>query len=139
MSTVAKTNGATLNGRYILIVEDEPFIAYDLADIVEQAGGVVVGPASSIGEALLLISRCRIDAAILDVNLAGGDIGLVLAALAPITRAIVVHTGAGLTPELRLAYPDLSVITKPAFPSALTAALASSLCGSKGDGVRVTA
>ena len=37
-----------LNQVSVLIVEDEPFIALDLATAVEEAGGKVIGPAGSV-------------------------------------------------------------------------------------------
>lgn len=57
----------------ILIAEDEPFVALDLAIAVENAGGVPVGPAGSVREALALIASSEV-AAILDVNLSDGDV-----------------------------------------------------------------
>ena len=46
-----------LNGLAILIVEDEAFIAIDLADAITDLGGVVIGPVASVAEALALIER----------------------------------------------------------------------------------
>ena len=53
----------------ILVVEDEAFIAVDLAWQLTEAGFEVVGPAAGTAEALALIDRPGCDAAILDVNL----------------------------------------------------------------------
>jgi len=58
-----------LAGLTVLIVEDEPFIALDLAFGVEEAGGVPLGPASSVAQALRLIENELPDAAIVDVDL----------------------------------------------------------------------
>jgi hypothetical protein len=44
-----------LNQVSVLIVEDAPFIALDLAMAVEEARGKVILPAGSVREALLLI------------------------------------------------------------------------------------
>lgn len=63
-----------LNGALVLLAQDEPFIALDLALAIEDAGGEVVGPAASVTEALALIEARPIVAAILDVNLIDGDI-----------------------------------------------------------------
>jgi DNA-binding response OmpR family regulator len=58
-----------LNRQVIFIAEDEPYIALDLALAVEDADGLVVGPAASVEEALALLAAGPVDRAILDVNL----------------------------------------------------------------------
>lgn len=102
-----------LSHRRVLIVEDEPFIAFDLADAIVAAGGEVIGPVATVQEALTVISREAVEAAILDVNLPDGDIGPVLSVLTKRGIGLVVHTGGGLTVELRTRYPDLPVYAKP--------------------------
>lgn len=62
----------SLAGRAILVVEDEYFAAADLCGELAHAAAIVVGPASSLEEAMHLIrSTPRIDGAILDINLRG--------------------------------------------------------------------
>lgn len=58
-----------LAGQRILIVEDEVILAWALQDMLASYGCVVVGPAAGVAEALDLIGRETIDAAVLDVNL----------------------------------------------------------------------
>jgi len=53
----------------ILIVEDEPLLALDLAHRLEQAGFDIVGPAADVACALRLIEREGCDAAVLDIHL----------------------------------------------------------------------
>jgi CheY-like chemotaxis protein len=61
-----------LRDRRILVVEDEYLIAMSLQDALENAGSVVVGPASSVDKAIQTIdSEPHIDAAVVDVNLGG--------------------------------------------------------------------
>ena len=60
-----------LDGRTVLIVEDEPVIGFALEDMVELIGGRVCGTAARVAEAFELLSRHQCDAAILDVNIAG--------------------------------------------------------------------
>ena len=138
MNDSDQSPGAALSGRRVLIVEDEPFIAFDLADAIESAGGVVLGPAMSVREALALIARDRVEAAILDVNLPDGDVGPVISALADEGILLLVHTGAGLTPELREQYPSLRVFAKPTPPPVLAHVIASSLAGTQGYGSQHT-
>jgi len=58
-----------LEGRNILIVEDEAPIAIDLAGAVSQAGGVVVGPAASVATSFSLMADHKLDGALLDIRL----------------------------------------------------------------------
>lgn len=127
MKQVTRVEGNRLKDQRILIVEDEPFIAFDLADAVEVAGGTALGPAMSVRDALRLIDEETVDAAILDVNLSDGDIGPVLSTLQERGVAFIIHTGAGLTPALQRAYPDLRVFPKPTSPHQLAGYLAASL------------
>lgn len=53
----------------VLVVEDEPLIAFDVADHLRQAGFEVVGPATSMSAALKLLDSEGCDLAVLDVNL----------------------------------------------------------------------
>jgi DNA-binding NarL/FixJ family response regulator len=129
MADLDHAPGAALEDRRVLIVEDEPFIAFDLADAIEDAGGIVLGPAATVREALALIATERVEAAILDVNLPDGDVGPVISALADQGILLLVHTGAGLTPELRAEYPTLRVFTKPTPPPLLAHVIAASFAG----------
>lgn len=58
------------DGKTILIVEDEYFIAADLKRAFAEAGAVVLGPVGDLNEGLRLADGA-IDAAVLDVNLEG--------------------------------------------------------------------
>jgi CheY-like chemotaxis protein len=59
------------SGRRVLLVEDEMIVAWLLEDILADLGCVVVGPAASISEALVMIDAEDFDVAVLDVNLNG--------------------------------------------------------------------
>ncbi len=56
-------------GSRILVVEDEAMIAFNLAQELEKAGFVVVGPAPSVAKALALIERQGCDFAVVDIHL----------------------------------------------------------------------
>lgn len=58
-----------LEGRRVLVVEDEYFIAADLKRALEDAGALVAGPVGSVADAMALLPG--VDAATLDVNLDG--------------------------------------------------------------------
>jgi CheY-like chemotaxis protein len=65
----------------VLIAEDEPLTALDIAATVRETGGEVLGPAASLDEALDLLGNSRIDGAILDCNLRDGEITQIAEAL----------------------------------------------------------
>ncbi|GJE42371.1 response regulator [Methylobacterium soli] len=65
MSDIARP----LDGRRILVVEDEYLIAAEVKRWLRRAGAEVVGPVPSAEQALTLIGDDRIDAAVLDLNL----------------------------------------------------------------------
>lgn len=58
-----------LPGKKILVVEDEPLVALLVADILQEAGCTVVGPAYDVRTALRLFDHDIPDAAVLDINL----------------------------------------------------------------------
>ena len=57
--------------RRVLLVEDEIFVVWLVEDMLADLGCAVVGPASSVNQALAMIDAEAIDAAVLDVNLNG--------------------------------------------------------------------
>lgn len=57
----------------ILILEDEAFVALDLAESIESAGYGVLGPFSNCKDAEKFLSEIKPDYAILDVDLGRGE------------------------------------------------------------------
>jgi DNA-binding NarL/FixJ family response regulator len=53
----------------VLVVEDEPLVAIDIASVLENFGYEVVGPAGTAAAALSLLASEGCDAAILDIRL----------------------------------------------------------------------
>jgi two-component sensor histidine kinase/CheY-like chemotaxis protein len=70
-AAVPSTPPGDLGRQTILVVEDVALVATEVANIVRTAGGTVVGPVSTLPEALMLAGRESLGAAVLDVNLAG--------------------------------------------------------------------
>ncbi|WP_426239194.1 response regulator [Pararhizobium sp. DWP1-1-3] len=60
-------------GRQVLVVEDEMTIVLVIEDALLGMGAQVVGPASRLDAAIRLAKEAPIDAAILDVNIRGGN------------------------------------------------------------------
>src|SRR4051812_24200791 len=107
----------------ILIVEDQAIIALDLESAVEDANGKVIGPASTVREALKLLHTNEVDAAILDANLPDGDVTPVAEELIARGIPIIINTGVALPFKLR-GHSDLPVFKKPTAPTCLIRELA---------------
>ena len=60
---------STSGRRHVLVVEDDGLIAMEIAGALSAAGWEVVGPASTVAQALSLIAERGCDAAVLDNNL----------------------------------------------------------------------
>lgn len=62
-----------LDGRRILVVEDDYLVAMVLVDVLEDAGAKVLGPIGSVEEAIAFLEDGSqpFDLAILDINLRG--------------------------------------------------------------------
>lgn len=98
--------------RRILIVEDEPFIALTLEDMLFELGFVVAGCVADVPAALALIVREEIDGALLDVNLGSEKIDAVADLLAERDCPFVFTTGYGRN-GIPAAYADRAVLQKP--------------------------
>ena len=61
-------------GRRVLVVEDEALVAMLLETILEDMGCMAVGPAATVDEGLRMAADEAIDAALLDVNVAGRQV-----------------------------------------------------------------
>jgi CheY-like chemotaxis protein len=70
-----------LRGARVLIAEDDFFIAQYLGEIVQDAGGMVIGPASDVSNACTLAAAALPDCAVLDMQLRGSDASPVVAFL----------------------------------------------------------
>lgn len=110
-------------GRRVLVVEDESLVAMLLETILEDMGCTPVGPASTVEEGLQLIEDGEpIDAALLDVNVAGRQIFPVAEALKARDVPFVFSTGygeGGLPDEWR----GLPTLQKPFTEAAVRDAL----------------
>ncbi len=111
------------------MLEDEPLIALDIAQTVEEAAGRVVGPALTVGDALALIERNPVDAAILDFALADGDARPVIERLRGSETPFILHTGARVLPGVHPAGPCATVFLKPVASLRLAESLEAMLGG----------
>ncbi len=108
-----------LSQKSVLIVEDNCFVALDLAFAIEEMNGIVVGPAATVDDALSLLGSHQIAGAVLDCHLIDRDAAPVIKTLVDRGVPLVVYTGTGLPVGLAAAYRDVPVLTKPLRPEAV--------------------
>jgi len=83
-------------GRRVLVVEDESLVAMLLETILEDMGCVPVGPAATVDEGLRMATDGEpLDAALLDVNVAGKQVFPIAEALKARGVPFVFSTGYG--------------------------------------------
>ena len=102
-----------LHGAKILVLEDEPYVALDIAQAIEQAQGVVVGPFASVAAALESLRREAVDAAIVDYDVADGAVEPMLDSLTQSGSEILVLTAGELPADFARRRPGAVVFTRP--------------------------
>ena len=96
----------------VLIVEDEMLVAMNIEDMLLDLGHEVAGIASRLAPALSLAGEAAIDAAMLDVNLAGENSFPVADVLAARGIPFVFATGYGRQ-GIEERYRDRPLLQKP--------------------------
>ena len=109
-------------GLKVLIVEDAMLLAVELEAGLIEAGAVIVGVASNVGEGLAL-ARGEVDVALLDVNLNGESVTPVAALLAGRGVPFIFATGYGDAAPAPEGF-DAPVVRKPYNVGQIAAALA---------------
>jgi two-component SAPR family response regulator len=116
-----------LADRFILVAEDECFVAIDIASIVSMAGGRVIGPFQSISQGFRFREFKHIDAALLDVSLNGEPVFKLADAIANRGIPIVFISGREadiLPPEHR----QRQFLSKPCGAMKIISALQAATC-----------
>ncbi len=114
----------SLNGLSVLVLEDEMMVAMLLEDMLQELGCRVVGPVSTVPEALEKLQSAPVDVALLDVNLSYGHSGYPVAevlAARGLPFTFVTGYGAG---TLCAAFRSFPTLQKPFHLSSLVTVLA---------------
>ncbi|BAV63329.1 response regulator [Sphingobium cloacae] len=101
-----------LKGRRLLLIEDEPLIAFELAASLEDAGAEVAGSVSTVEDALDRIGRGGFDAALVDGNLQGQPVDRIAHALTARNLPFLFVSGYG-SEHLPQPFSHATVIEKP--------------------------
>ena len=101
-----------LNGRRILVLEEQASIAQFLADTLQALNCHVIGPADRVPQALALLAENDVEAAILDVKIEGEPSFAIAEDL--IRRGIPwAFASSNNVDEVMRRYPGVPVFTKP--------------------------
>ena len=111
------------NGQPVLIVEDNVFLAVDLSEAVEELDGRVVGPTNRISQALELLDKEEVAAAIVDVNLTDLDIFMLTSRLTQLGVPFVIQAESALPKTVSFLHPEVPVLRKPIHPRAVLTCL----------------
>jgi response regulator of citrate/malate metabolism len=112
-----------LTGRSVLIAEDEPVTAMDLAAAVTQAHGQVVGPVSTLAEGMALVAAGIVHGAILDVQLTDGEVTPLAHALLDGGATVVFHSASPIPAEITARHGAMAYCIKPTVSDRVVARL----------------
>jgi CheY-like chemotaxis protein len=100
----------------VLVVEDEFIVAFDLAETVRDEGFMLAGPYAHGKEAIERLDSDHPDCAILDVNLADGNVYSLADKLTERGIPILFHSGHEVPGDLLARYPHARACSKPCPP-----------------------
>ena len=115
-----------LQGKTVLLVEDEPIVAMLVEDMLAGLGVNIIGPAARLDEALALARSENFDAAVLDVKLGGQHSGAVAGVLRGRGIPYILATGFDAPPLPEFGQHAL-VLNKPYIQEDLERALLQAL------------
>ena len=114
---------ADLQGRRVLVVEDDALLALVYDEFLQDAGADVVGPAATVAEGGKLAEANGISVALLDVRLGDAEVWPVARILAGKGVPFVFCTGHFSSGSIPAEWSGRPVLTKPVRPTQVVAAL----------------
>jgi len=106
----------------VLIVEDEPLLAWELELSLAAAGAVIIGPASTLSSGMALAEDGDLDAAVIDYRLGQEEAVPLAAMLYQRGTPFVIHTGHGTTSDG--GWWSAPIVRKPSNPDRIVQVLA---------------
>jgi hypothetical protein len=120
--------GKPLRGAKVLVAEDNPILAFDLADLLGQAGAQTLGPVRSLSEALVLVKTPLSDCGVLDVGLGDELVFPAAEVLRDRGLGLVFYTGYAGHDRLSREWPSAHILIKPAPPQLLIGTVTAASC-----------
>jgi CheY-like chemotaxis protein len=111
--TPADSEGASLAGKRVLVVEDDGLIALDIVSDLRRAGCTAVGPAGRLETAMTIAAAQELDAAVLDVFLEGDYAWQLAGALKAQGVPFLFHTGFGSSIDFPDEFASVPCLEKP--------------------------
>jgi DNA-binding NtrC family response regulator len=124
MTSYPKADETSLKGAKILVADDEILIALDVEAALIDAGADVVGPFTTLADALEAVKTESISAATIDIRLGRETSEAVADILIERDIPFVFYSGQGVPNGIRAKLPNLTVVAKPADQHALVRAIA---------------
>ena len=118
------TTAVSVQGRTVLVVEDQLIIALDLEMLLRQQGASQVHVVGTADEALALIATAVPDIGVLDVNLGSSTSFPVAKELLRLGVPFIFATGYGKEADFPAEFQDIPLVGKPYCPKAIHDAIA---------------
>jgi DNA-binding response OmpR family regulator len=119
-----KNTDTPLRGARVLVVEDDALLLMELESILQDAGAEIVACCRNLKDGLTALEQKPPAAAILDVRIGQGTIAPVARRLANCGTPFLFYTGQVENDPALAEWSDHAVLTKPARPAAIVAAVA---------------
>ncbi len=116
----------SLPGKRVLVVEDNPALAFDMDDVLRDVGVEVVGPALDLGTAMQLARDSKLDGAVLDIDLCG-EMVWPLAEVLNGHQVPIVFVSADCSAGLPEGFQGARCVSKPAPAATVLANVAAAL------------
>jgi AmiR/NasT family two-component response regulator len=120
-----------LTGRRVLIAEDEPITAMDLAAAVAVADGQLIGPVSTVAEGMRLVAAGLVHGAILDVRLIDGEVTPLAHALLDGGATVVFHSASPIPAAITARHGAMAYCLKPTVSDHVVARLISGFAAAR--------
>jgi PAS domain S-box-containing protein len=108
---VTEEANADISGLKVLVIEDAMLLAVELEEALNEAGASVVGPATSLDEAIEMMDQ-DFDVVLLDADLNGHSAAPIASALSARGRPFILATGHKDAPDL-IAEAPAATVSKP--------------------------
>ena len=119
-----KTIDMRLHGARVLVVEDDPLLLLELESILQDAGAEIVACCRNVKDGLMAVEKNGVAAAILDDRIGRTTIAPVARQLAKRGTPFLFYTGQVENDPALAEWSDHVVLSKPARPATIVAAVA---------------